>query len=194
MATDQPGEPYIAHERAARERDLNAYDVLQVSPLASDEVIHAAYRALARGYHPDLNGSTDSRNMRRLNAAYRTLSDPDRRSAYDARLRALRSQDLRQQQTRRRVAEVTQNPRTARFQHTSVRTGRVPQPGSFRSGPNRLVLLATVVLVTVVLLTTVMGMWAIAAALDDAPLTTSFDQMKDVGQVQEEPTQPFLNP
>ena len=33
---------------------LDAYKVLQVDPEAEDEVIQAAYRRLARKYHPDL--------------------------------------------------------------------------------------------------------------------------------------------
>ena len=33
---------------------LDAYKVLQVDPEAEDEVIKAAYRRLARKYHPDL--------------------------------------------------------------------------------------------------------------------------------------------
>ena len=31
------------------------YDILQVSPNASKEVIEMAYKALAKKYHPDLN-------------------------------------------------------------------------------------------------------------------------------------------
>ena len=33
---------------------IDAYRVLQVDPEAEDEVIKAAYRRLARKYHPDL--------------------------------------------------------------------------------------------------------------------------------------------
>ena len=33
---------------------VDAYKVLQVDPEAEDEVIQAAYRRLARKYHPDL--------------------------------------------------------------------------------------------------------------------------------------------
>jgi hypothetical protein len=47
--------------------------------------VQAAYRALARTYHPDLNSSPNAaRMMRQLNAAYAVLSDPERRSRYDA--------------------------------------------------------------------------------------------------------------
>ncbi|MCC7371164.1 MAG: J domain-containing protein [Chloroflexi bacterium] len=63
------------------------YDVLQVSPWCEPEVIQAAFRALARTRHPDLNHDPDAEDqMRRLNVAYQTLSDPVRRARYDEEL------------------------------------------------------------------------------------------------------------
>src|SRR5690349_19735492 len=63
------------------------YDVLQVSPWCEPEVIQAAYRALARSRHPDVNRDSDAEDqMRRLNAAYHVLSDPLRRARYDEEL------------------------------------------------------------------------------------------------------------
>src|ERR1700752_1294411 len=63
------------------------YDVLQVSPWCEPEVIQAAYRALARTRHPDVNRDADAEDqMRRLNVAYQTLSDPARRARYDEEL------------------------------------------------------------------------------------------------------------
>jgi curved DNA-binding protein CbpA len=63
------------------------YDVLQVSPWCEPEVIQAAYRALARIRHPDVNRDPDAEDqMRRLNVAYQTLSDPTRRMRYDEEL------------------------------------------------------------------------------------------------------------
>jgi hypothetical protein len=66
-------------------RAPNLYEYLQVSPQADSGVIHAAYRALARRYHPDVNGGSDAaRLMREINAAYHVLGDPQRRARYDA--------------------------------------------------------------------------------------------------------------
>src|SRR4051812_11194087 len=63
------------------------YDVLQVSPWCEPEVIQAAFRALARTRHPDVNRDPDAEDqMRRLNVAYQTLSDPGRRARYDEEL------------------------------------------------------------------------------------------------------------
>jgi curved DNA-binding protein CbpA len=61
-------------------RDL--YEVLQVHPRAEAEVIRAAYRTLARKYHPDHGG--DPEHMIALNDAWDVLGDPQRRAAYDA--------------------------------------------------------------------------------------------------------------
>lgn len=58
------------------------YDLLEVSPRARPEVIHAAYRALMREYHPDvLAGSGGA--AKQLNVAYGILSDPNERIRYD---------------------------------------------------------------------------------------------------------------
>src|SRR5438552_584955 len=63
-------------------RDL--YQVLQVDPSADGEVLEAAYRRLARKYHPDVSSAPDAEaRMRELNDAYATLRDPARRAAYD---------------------------------------------------------------------------------------------------------------
>jgi DnaJ domain len=78
---------------AIPERRVNLYEVLQVSSNACPEVVQAAYRALARSYHPDVNPSPEAaRQMKQLNAAYSVLSDPTRRARYDAfRARPMRA-------------------------------------------------------------------------------------------------------
>ena len=64
------------------------YDTLKVSRDAPIEVIQAAYRSLARKYHPDHASRTaDSEAaMKAINAAYEILGDPARRAAYDREL------------------------------------------------------------------------------------------------------------
>src|SRR5574337_1213514 len=61
---------------------LDLYRVLQVHPTAEPEVIQAAFRRLARKYHPDAGSGSDER-MAELNAAYAVLGDATRRAAYD---------------------------------------------------------------------------------------------------------------
>jgi hypothetical protein len=62
------------------------YEILQVSPRAEPEVIEAAFRRLARKYHPDVDRAAgDLGRMIALNLAYETLKDPVRRADYDRR-------------------------------------------------------------------------------------------------------------
>jgi len=60
------------------------YDTLGVPENASDTQIRNAYRALARRYHPDARGGAPSPEMTEINAAWSVLSNPRRRSTYDA--------------------------------------------------------------------------------------------------------------
>ena len=64
---------------------MDYYRVLGVKPNATAEEIHAAYRRLARAYHPDCYpGSTGSLvRMARVNVAKSVLLDPNMRAAYD---------------------------------------------------------------------------------------------------------------
>jgi curved DNA-binding protein CbpA len=63
---------------------IDAYKVLQVDPEAEDEVIQAAYRRLARKYHPDLTEVADAAaRMSAINAAWALIGEPDARAAYD---------------------------------------------------------------------------------------------------------------
>src|SRR3954465_945004 len=70
-------------------RPLDPYKVLQVDSEAEDEVIQAAYRRLARKYHPDLAETADAANrMAAINAAWELIGAPAKRQAFD-RSRAL---------------------------------------------------------------------------------------------------------
>ena len=57
------------------------YRVLQVHPAANPLVIKAAYRVLARIFHPDVFGDEDE--MKKINAAWEILGDPKARAKYD---------------------------------------------------------------------------------------------------------------
>ncbi len=60
------------------------YKILQVDPEAEDEVIVAAYRRLARKYHPDVAaGPEAAARMSAINAAWEVIGEPARRAAYD---------------------------------------------------------------------------------------------------------------
>ena len=58
------------------------YETLQVSPKAEPEVVAAAYRALAKKYHPDRSEAPDSMaTMARLNIAYQAVRGRTQRSS-----------------------------------------------------------------------------------------------------------------
>lgn len=64
----------------------NLYEVLEISQSASDEEIKYAYRKLSMKYHPDRNSGDNQseEKFKEIKNAYEVLSDPSRRSFYDA--------------------------------------------------------------------------------------------------------------
>ena len=59
------------------------YNLLGVKPGASTAEIKRAFRKKAKQLHPDIAGSENAEEMRRLLAAYEALSDIERRFEYD---------------------------------------------------------------------------------------------------------------
>ncbi|HHP51592.1 MAG TPA: hypothetical protein ENM97_07615, partial [Moorella mulderi] len=63
------------------------YEILGVSRDATQEEIKAAYRKLARQWHPDLHTGKDKEiaeeKFKLINEAYEVLSDPEKRAKYD---------------------------------------------------------------------------------------------------------------
>jgi curved DNA-binding protein len=66
---------------------IDYYETLQISPNADPDTIHRVYRILAQRYHPDNQETGDSENFHILSEAYRHLSDPELRAAYDVQHR-----------------------------------------------------------------------------------------------------------
>ena len=67
---------------------LDLYAILGLSRRATSDEIKAAYRALAKRYHPDVNAGDkeDEWRTKEINRAYATLGDPEARAAYDREL------------------------------------------------------------------------------------------------------------
>src|SRR5215470_9020909 len=80
------------------------YEILGVSPKASQSEIRSAYRKLARKYHPDVSRSPEAdTQFARIGEAYRVLSNPKLRALYDqggedSVAGHKRSQDIHRQQ------------------------------------------------------------------------------------------------
>jgi curved DNA-binding protein CbpA len=77
------------------------YEVLGVNPEASTKDVKSAFRRQAKKHHPDLRAGEAKKAenraseaaMRRLLEAYRVLSDPEKRRAYDRGLRRKASEE-----------------------------------------------------------------------------------------------------
>jgi hypothetical protein len=67
------------------------YEILQISPNADGETIHRVYRLLAQRYHPDNQDTGDEKAFQKVLQAYRVLSDPEKRVAYDVQHQAARA-------------------------------------------------------------------------------------------------------
>lgn len=68
---------------------MNYYEILEVSPNASQEVIKAAYKSLMQRYHPDRNpeNAETAEHALQVGLAYEVLSDINKRAAYDIQLK-----------------------------------------------------------------------------------------------------------
>lgn len=67
--------------------DNDHYHTLQVDPLAEQSVVHHAYKALVKQYHPDkfhgTNVAKANEMMQKINDAYHILGDVHKRKYYD---------------------------------------------------------------------------------------------------------------
>jgi curved DNA-binding protein CbpA len=70
------------------------YENLQISPNADMEMVERVFRMLAKRYHPDNIQTGDAEKFNILYEAYRVLSDPEKRAAYDAKYEQIRESKL----------------------------------------------------------------------------------------------------
>lgn len=61
------------------------YEALQLSPNADSETIERVFRMLAKRYHPDNDQTGNVDKFSLLSEAYRALSNPEKRAAYDVK-------------------------------------------------------------------------------------------------------------
>lgn len=63
--------------------DLDFYEVLEISPNATQDTIDRMFRFLAQRYHPDRSGIADHSKFDLLVRAYNVLREPEKRTVYD---------------------------------------------------------------------------------------------------------------
>ena len=93
LAFDEPAQGNRGAERPIQVSDgsfVDYYEALQLSPTATVDTIQRVYRLLALRYHPDNVDTGSDQTFRLILQAYRVLSDPEQRAAYDAKHRATR--------------------------------------------------------------------------------------------------------
>ncbi len=88
----------------------NYYEILEVNPKASKEVIEKAYKVLVKKYHPDLYPGEKQRyaenKIKDINEAYNVLSDEFLKEQYDNEIKRQESQrkgNIDTQQSRQTV-------------------------------------------------------------------------------------------
>ena len=100
------------------------YKILQVDPLAEEEVVEAAYRRLARKYHPDVYSGPDaSERMRILNLAYGVIGNPASRLAYDS----ARQREAARQEALAELTQQNMSRRTTTGRQRAVTTATLAQ-------------------------------------------------------------------
>ena len=95
---------------------ITYYEILEVSRTASKEVITKAYKVLVRKYHPDLEQDEKKKDeakekMVRINEAYETLSDDEKRKKYDDTIAILEEKERIEKEKKKQQGK-TQNVNT----------------------------------------------------------------------------------
>ena len=75
---------------------IDYYEDLQVSSNADIETIEHVYRLLAKRYHPDNNGTGHAEKFNIITTAYRELSDPEKRAAFDVKYQKERTHQIKE--------------------------------------------------------------------------------------------------
>lgn len=87
----------------------NYYDVLGVDKNTSHTEIKKAYRKLAHKYHPDKKGG-DEDKFKKVNEAYQTLSDENKRRVYDSLFFSYEEkEDINKKEPNNRTYQYTKN-------------------------------------------------------------------------------------
>jgi curved DNA-binding protein CbpA len=70
---------------------VDYYEVLQLSPNADFDTVQRVYRLLAQRFHPDNQDTGNNDVFKQVLEAYKVLSDPEQRAAFDVEYKQVRS-------------------------------------------------------------------------------------------------------
>ncbi len=108
------------------------YELLGVSPSASQDTVKKRYRELARKYHPDVNPMPEAaQQIKVINEAYHTLGDTDKRQVYDANLALMRKAAADRDESKARPPQTNNPP------HSPQRSSTPPSAGYNGFGTTR---------------------------------------------------------
>ena len=114
------------------------YAALGIDPTADPEVITAAYRALAKKFHPDTGAAAGTASPDRFDAiqkAYEVLRTPESRHAYDLELLAATEAELEQHLASKRRVAVREREREREAEVEAEHTAAAPDLGDIRLEP-----------------------------------------------------------
>jgi curved DNA-binding protein CbpA len=114
------------------------YDVLGLTPNATSEEIAAAYRQLARQFHPDVNPEDPhaATKFKEVQKAFEELSDPSRRGRYDQRLRSQAEEKQRHKQRQQRAESKRRRREQEQQAEESRRRASGAEPRSTNKHPH----------------------------------------------------------
>ena len=106
----------------------NYYEILQVSPHASDDIIEKAYKVLAKTYHPDLQKSLSNKSyaeqrLKEINEAYNVLKDEFLREQYDFELKKeqdnIFNEEIRKRSLNKNDNQENEKPKKQKYEETN---------------------------------------------------------------------------
>ncbi len=116
----------------------NYYEILQVSPHASDDIIEKAYKVLAKKYHPDLQKSLSNKSyaeqrLKEINEAYNVLKDEFLREQYDFELKKeqdnIFNEEIRKRSLNKNDNQENEKPKKQKYEETN----NYENPDSYRN-------------------------------------------------------------
>lgn len=100
---------------------MTYYEILGVKEDADDTEIYAAFRKLAKQFHPDKNKSPDAAaQFIHVREAFETLHDAEKRRVYDDMLSSRKSETSSEEDSERKQKDTTENTTKQSYTYSST--------------------------------------------------------------------------